>query len=58
MLATPGGKPFTSPDWLYEMKCDGYRCMASVMGDHVQLRTKAGTDCSPMHLGADFESLR
>jgi ATP-dependent DNA ligase len=25
MLATPGGAPFTSPDWLYEIKFDGYR---------------------------------
>jgi hypothetical protein len=30
MLASPGGKPFTSPDWLYEIKFDGYRCMAGI----------------------------
>jgi bifunctional non-homologous end joining protein LigD len=23
-------KPFTDPDWLYEIKFDGYRCMAGV----------------------------
>jgi ATP-dependent DNA ligase len=28
MLATAGGKPFTSPYWLYNIKYDGYRCMA------------------------------
>ncbi len=22
--------PFTDPDWLYEIKADGYRCMAGI----------------------------
>jgi hypothetical protein len=38
--------PFSSPDWLYELKFDGYRCMAAVDGGQVQLRTKAGRDCT------------
>jgi bifunctional non-homologous end joining protein LigD len=46
MLATPGGKPFTSPDWLFEIKWDGYRCMALVDAGDVHLRTKNGTNCS------------
>lgn len=46
MLATPGGKPFTDPDWLYEIKFDGYRCMAGIEGPLVQLRTKNLADCS------------
>ena len=47
MLATPGGKPFTSPDWLFEIKWDGYRCMARAGGGHaVELRTKNGADCT------------
>jgi bifunctional non-homologous end joining protein LigD len=46
MLATPGGKPFTSPEWLYELKFDGYRCLARVEDGRVQLTTKAGTDCT------------
>lgn len=46
MLATPGGKPFSSPEWLYELKFDGYRCLARVDNGQVQLRTKAGTECT------------
>jgi bifunctional non-homologous end joining protein LigD len=46
MRATPGGKPFTSPEWLYEIKFDGYRCLARAGGASVQLRTKNGTDCT------------
>ena len=37
---------FTDPDWLYEIKMDGYRCLAGVQGGDVELRTKAGTDCT------------
>jgi bifunctional non-homologous end joining protein LigD len=46
MLATPGGRPFSSPDWLYEIKYDGYRCMARVEGGQVELRTKSGVVCT------------
>ena len=46
MLASPGGKPFSSPEWLYEIKFDGYRCLARIAGGQVQLRTKNGTDCT------------
>lgn len=47
MLATPGGKPFTSPDWLYEIKFDGYRCLARAgAAEPVELRTKSGADCT------------
>jgi len=38
---------FTDPDWLYEIKFDGYRCLAGFGGDRaVQLRTKSGADCT------------
>lgn len=46
MLATPGGKPFSSPDWLYEIKYDGYRCLARVADGLVELRTKSGLECT------------
>lgn len=46
MLAAAGGKPTTSPDWLYEIKYDGYRCMARVAEATVELRTKNGLDCT------------
>jgi bifunctional non-homologous end joining protein LigD len=55
-------QPFTDPDWLYEIKLDGYRVMAGVeagppspntrlelatiAASRVQLRTKNGVDCS------------
>jgi ATP-dependent DNA ligase len=46
-------RPFTDPEWLYEIKLDGYRCMAGVeasvdtpTASHVQLLTKNGADCS------------
>lgn len=31
-------------DWLFEMKYDGYRCLASVRGDSVRLFTRSGLD--------------
>lgn len=57
-------KPFTSTDWLYELKFDGYRCLASIERDdgtdhtvdaaalvtRVQLRTKTGADCTAWFL--------
>lgn len=46
MLATDGGRPFTSPDWLYAIKFDGYRCLARVENGQVHLRTKSGHDCT------------
>jgi ATP-dependent DNA ligase len=46
MRASAGGKPFTSPDWLYEIKFDGYRCMARAGGGPVELRTKSGANCT------------
>ncbi|MDR5694809.1 MAG: non-homologous end-joining DNA ligase [Armatimonadota bacterium] len=30
MLASPGGKPFTDPDWLFEVKWDGIRTLAFI----------------------------
>ena len=44
MLASPGAKPFTAPDWIYEIKFDGYRCMARAGGGRAELRTKSGTN--------------
>jgi bifunctional non-homologous end joining protein LigD len=55
-------QPFTDPDWLYEIKFDGYRCMAGVERTEgppqtrlqlatdamarVQLLTKSGAQCT------------
>lgn len=38
--------PFTSDDWLYEIKFDGYRCLAGIEGGQAELRTKSGADCT------------
>lgn len=46
MLATPGDKPFSDPAWLYEIKFDGYRCLARVGDAQVELRTKNGANCT------------
>lgn len=39
-------RPFTSDDWLYEIKFDGYRTMAGVQDGEVKLLTKSGADCT------------
>ena len=46
MLATPGGRPFTDEAWLYEIKYDGYRCLARISEGAVQLRTRNGANCT------------
>lgn len=46
MLASEGGRPFTSTDWLYEVKYDGYRCLARFGDGSTELRTKSGVDCT------------
>lgn len=37
--AVPSGQ-----DWLFEVKYDGYRCLASITGDNVRLFTRSGLD--------------
>jgi ATP-dependent DNA ligase len=45
-------QPFTDPEWIYEIKFDGYRCLAGIEdgepGDaaRVELRTKNGANCT------------
>jgi bifunctional non-homologous end joining protein LigD len=39
-------RPFSSPDWLYEVKHDGYRMLAQFGDGEVLLRTRGGHDCS------------
>ena len=40
MLATLATKPFSDPDWLYEIKWDGFRVQAVVTGKTVRLWTR------------------
>ena len=46
MLATLVGAPFDDPDWLFEVKWDGFRVEAVVDGDDVRLWTRGEQDAS------------
>ena len=40
MLATKINEPFNNADWVFEIKWDGYRCIASNMDGKVQLKSR------------------
>ena len=40
MLATSVQEPFDDPDWLFEIKLDGYRCIAELESGRVQLYSR------------------
>ena len=40
MLATPVAEPFDHPDWLFEMKWDGYRAVAEIRDGDVSLYSR------------------
>jgi bifunctional non-homologous end joining protein LigD len=40
MLATLTGEPFSDPDWIYERKFDGERCLTFKEGDSVRLLSR------------------
>jgi bifunctional non-homologous end joining protein LigD len=40
MLATLTDEPFDHPDWLFELKWDGYRCLAYLKNKQVELRSR------------------
>lgn len=42
MLATLVDRPFDQPDWLFEIKWDGYRAIAEVEADRVKLYSRSG----------------
>jgi bifunctional non-homologous end joining protein LigD len=46
MLATLVAAPFDDPDWLFEIKWDGFRAEAVVDGDSVRLWTRGGQDAT------------
>jgi bifunctional non-homologous end joining protein LigD len=46
MAATLVGAPFDDPDWLFEVKWDGFRVEAVVDGDDVRLWTRGEQDAS------------
>ncbi len=48
MLAKVGDAPFSDPDWLFEIKYDGYRMVAIKDGRSVRLRYRSGLDATPL----------
>jgi bifunctional non-homologous end joining protein LigD len=44
MLCHPAEKPFSSPDWVFELKYDGYRLLAQGGAGRSQLRYRRGED--------------
>src|SRR6478609_8601463 len=46
MLATLVGAPFDDPDWLFEIKWDGFRVETVVDGDSVRMWTRGEQDAS------------
>ena len=46
-LASLTEKPFSSPDWLFEIKWDGERSLAWIRDGDVELRSRSGRDITP-----------
>jgi bifunctional non-homologous end joining protein LigD len=44
MLATPGGKPFDDPKWMFEVKWDGVRTLAYLGGGATRLVSRRGRE--------------
>ncbi len=49
MLATPAEKPLDDPDWLFEIKWDGYRAIAFIRDDKVRLVSRNQNDLSAQY---------
>ena len=48
-LPSPGEQPPTGPDWVHEIKHDGYRLMARRDPIGIRLLTRNGYDWSPRY---------
>lgn len=46
MLLEEVPRPFDDPEWIFEVKYDGYRLLAEFGGGHVRLKTRNGTDAT------------
>jgi bifunctional non-homologous end joining protein LigD len=55
MLATLVSAPFDDPDWLFEVKWDGFRVEAVVDGDVVRLWTRGEKDAAQWYFGPFLE---
>src|SRR5207302_1451835 len=49
MLATPVEKPFDSPEWLFEIKWDGYRAITFLENAKVRLVSRNQNDLTPRY---------
>ncbi len=49
MLATPSEKPFDDPDWLFEIKWDGYRAVAFIRDGNVRLVSRNQNDLTAQY---------
>ncbi|MGZ4145687.1 MAG: non-homologous end-joining DNA ligase [Actinomycetota bacterium] len=49
MLATGGGKPFDSKDWVFEPKWDGVRTLAWIDGETLKLRSRRKRDVGALY---------
>lgn len=49
MLATPGGEPFDSKDWLFDVKWDGVRALAAIDRGTLRLTTRRGNDVTSQY---------
>jgi bifunctional non-homologous end joining protein LigD len=48
MLCQTADRPFSDPDWVFELKYDGYRLLASVEDGRVSLRYRSGLDATAL----------
>ena len=55
MLATLTGAPFDDPDWIFEVKWDGFRVEAVVDGGDVRLWTRGELDAGARYFGPFLE---
>jgi bifunctional non-homologous end joining protein LigD len=55
MLATLVGGPFDDPDWLFEVKWDGFRVEAVVHDEEVRLWTRGEKDAAQRYFGPFLE---
>lgn len=46
MLLEEVPRPFDDPEWIFEVKYDGYRLLAEFGGGHALLKTRNGTDAT------------
>jgi bifunctional non-homologous end joining protein LigD len=42
MMAQSSAQPFDNPDWIFEMKWDGYRALATIDSGHINLWSRNG----------------